>query len=77
MANDPRATDDERSARTLEDREAGPQPQHDDDPATYLQRWHLWRAIRRDARLTDAELDARFRVLSERLGYPGVGLFNE
>lgn len=60
---------------SLADREAGPQPLHDDDPPTYLTRWHLWRALWRDAQLTNAELDARFRVLSERLGYPTVGLF--
>lgn len=68
-------SDDDRNG-TLADREAGPQPLHDDDPSTYEARWYLWRALQRDARLTDAELDARFRVLAERLGYPGMGLFD-
>lgn len=31
----------------------------------YRQAWYLWRAIQRDSRLTDAELDAKFGVLYE------------
>lgn len=59
-------------------REAGPQPLRQDfgPLADYERAWYLWRAISIDARLTSAELDARFRVLAERLGYPGVGLWD-
>lgn len=43
----------------------------------YEHTWYYWRAVHRDAQLTNAELDARFRVLAERLGHPGVGLWDE
>lgn len=60
----------------MPDRLAFGEPGDPDSHGAYLSAWHLWRAIRRDAQLTNAELDARFRVLAERLGYPGVGLWD-
>ncbi len=69
---------------TLDDFAAGPEPYRPDygPPGDcpsldrYHHDWYLWRALRRDAQLTDAERDASFRVLAERLGYPGVGLWD-
>lgn len=62
----------------LADREAGTEPHRltYGPLEQYLADWHLWRAIRRDAELTDAERDASFRMTAERLGYPGVGLWD-
>lgn len=36
-------------------------------PDDYLAGWNLWRALRRDDRLTGAEADARFQVVAERI----------
>jgi hypothetical protein len=62
----------------LGDREAGPEPRRltHGPLEQYLADWHLWRAVQRDAQLTDAERDAVFRVTAERLGYPGAGLWD-
>lgn len=51
-------------------REAGQQPQHHNYPTTqdYVHAWHLWRAIKRDAELTNAERDVRFWVQCESAG---------
>lgn len=66
-------------ATSIEALVAGPAPRREDFVllADYEHAWCLWRALRRDAQLTNAELDAQFRVLAERLGYPGVGLWDE
>lgn len=56
-------------------REAGPQPMPGQfgprgDNAAYLRylwAWHLWRAVQRDARLTEAEGAARLDVIIEAL----------
>lgn len=57
------------SWRALGEREAGPEPRYDDDPAGHEARWRLWRAIRRDALPTQWEASARFRVFEEALGW--------
>lgn len=57
----------------LTDVEAGPQPRqsaygHWNDPvcaAAYHRAWAHWRAIRRDGRMTPAEVDHRLGVLAE------------
>ncbi len=59
--------------RDLGTREAGAAPQRTAYAldsvglAEYLDAWHLWRAIHRDASLTDDEIDARFAVVDEHL----------
>jgi hypothetical protein len=53
----------------LGDREAGPEPYRPDfgSYGNYTAAWYYWRAVRRDARLTGAEMDARLAVRVERV----------
>lgn len=56
----------------LADREAGLQP-HRYDFATleeYLAAWYHWRAVRRDAGLTDDEINAKLEACAWKLGIP-------
>ncbi|MER7002221.1 hypothetical protein ABT297_04120 [Dactylosporangium sp. NPDC000555] len=66
-------------SRDLAHHEAGPQPRRDDfgPLEAYNHAWYIWRAIWRDAHLTNDELDAQFRVLAERLGHLGTGLWDD
>jgi hypothetical protein len=53
--------------RDLGEREAGLMPDRRSfgPVAEYLEAWHLWRAIRRDARMNDDERDASFEMVIE------------
>lgn len=59
--------------RDLAERESGPMPDRrlyapgPDGLQAYFRAWQLWRAIRRDAQLTDAELCARFDVVEAHI----------
>lgn len=53
-------------------REAGPHPNRGDF-ATLLEyhtAWYYWRAVRRDAYLTDAEINAKLEAFAWKLGVP-------
>lgn len=56
----------------LADREAGPQP-HRSDYGTlqdYHAAWYYWRAVRRDAYLTNDEATAKLEAFAWKLGIP-------
>lgn len=44
-----------------------------DTRAGYLAAWYTWRALRRDERLTDAELDAKYGVIEAAIRARSAG----
>ena len=54
-----------RAPLALADREVGDEPRYADyaNPGEHTAAWHYWRAVRRDAYPTAAELDARTEAL--------------